>query len=128
MDNLDVSSGFSDSEIVLLVNGLDFMLNLIDVDLASVKSFLQTSNGGQMSLETNVVAVQMMSENNHFAFQRDSDVVPVMDSVAPDSISCSMSSNSDCEVMHCNSVSVDRNLMSLEGNSKGGYHIFFMSD
>jgi hypothetical protein len=60
--------------------------------------------------------------------QNDSDMVPVMDSVSPDAIPASVSGYLHFKLMHGNSVSVDSDLVSLEGNSVGGYHIFFLSD
>jgi hypothetical protein len=128
MDDLNVSSGLLDCDIALLINRLDLIFNLMNIRFASVKCSLETSDGSQMSLEAVVVVDQVMFENNQLPSQSPSGVVPVVDSVAPYGISGSVGSDSDGDVVHGHSVSVDCDSVSFQRQSEGVDHILFLSD
>lgn len=104
------------------------MFNRVNLMLVGGDQLFQTSDSNQMALEVSIVMVQVVSQGHNSVSQGVSDGVPVVDSVGPDSISCSMSSNSDLEVVDGNSVSVKSNLMSLVRNSVGSNNMLLVSD
>jgi hypothetical protein len=63
MDNLDMSSRPLDSDVVLLINRFNLMLDIAEIVLTSVKCSSQTSDGSHMSLKANIVVVQVVSED-----------------------------------------------------------------
>lgn len=89
------------------------MFNRVNLVLVRCDQLFQTSDSNQMGLEVSIVVAQVVPQGHNSVSQGVSDGVPVVDSVGPDSISSSMSSNSNLEVVDGNSVSVESNLVSL---------------
>lgn len=91
-------------------------------------SCLESLDGDHMHVEVSIVVVQMVLQSHDSVSQSVLDSVPVVDSVRPDGISCSVGSNSNSQVVDSNSVSVESDVVSLVRNSVGGNHVFFVSD
>lgn len=128
VDQVKVFLGSADGLARLLLDGVDFVLNSVDLVLVGGNDSSESSDSSQMSLQLVVVVVNVMSQNVDSSVESVLDNVPVMGSMSPDGISSSVSSNSNSEVVNSDSVSLKSNGVSSVRNSERGNHMFFMSD
>lgn len=128
VDQLDVSSGSSDGDVVLVLDRRDLDFDVVDIVSILGNSGLQSSDGNQMHVKVSIVVVQVVLEGHDSVSQSVSHGVPVVNSVGPDGISSSVSGDSNLDVVDGNSVSVESDAVSLVRNSVSGDHMLLVSD